>query len=94
MRRNLRNLIVIRLAQPAAVDHCFPQRCAEAGISTWKSAGAFPLVDRGQLAFFALSTECLWDWDDYVEMMAEICKTIRWAEGADEPGRIGNVLDG
>ncbi|MBB3661168.1 hypothetical protein FB384_000072 [Prauserella sediminis] len=54
----------------------------------------FPLVDRGQLAFFALSTECLWDWDDYVEMMAEICKTIRWAEGADEPGRIGNVLDG
>ncbi|MCP2252244.1 hypothetical protein LY13_000983 [Prauserella aidingensis] len=54
----------------------------------------FPLVDRGKIAFFALSTECLWDWDDYVAMMAEICKTIRWADGADEPGAIGNVLDG
>lgn len=53
---------------------------------------------RGQIAFFALSTslrmECLWDRDDYVAMMAEICKTIRWAGGADEPGAIGNVLDG
>lgn len=29
-----------------------------------------------------------------MEMMAEICKTIRWAGGADEPGAIGNVLDG
>lgn len=54
----------------------------------------FPLVDRGTLAFFALSTECLWDWDDYVAMMAEICKTIRWAESDDEPNTISNVLDG
>ncbi|GAA1238752.1 hypothetical protein GCM10009676_24170 [Prauserella halophila] len=54
----------------------------------------FPLVDRGKLAFFALSTECLWDWDDYVAMMAEICKTIRWAESDDEPSTISNVLDG
>ncbi|OLT45129.1 hypothetical protein BJF85_01560 [Saccharomonospora sp. CUA-673] len=54
----------------------------------------FPLADRGELAFFALSTECLWDWDDYVTMMAEICKTLRWAARDNEFTSISNVLDG
>lgn len=40
----------------------------------------YPLVDSGKLAFFALVTECLRDWDDYVQMMAAICKTIERAE--------------
>lgn len=53
----------------------------------------FPLADRGQLAFFALSTECTQDWDDYVRMMAEICKTIRWTE-ASETTSISDALDG
>lgn len=39
-----------------------------------------PLASRGQLVFFSLVTECLQDWDDYVAMMAEICKTITWNE--------------
>lgn len=54
----------------------------------------FPLADRGELAFFALSTECLWDWDDYVTMMAGICKTIRWVDRDNESTSISNILDG
>lgn len=39
-----------------------------------------PLVSRGQLVVFALATEYLRDWDEYVAMMAEICKTVTWRE--------------
>lgn len=53
----------------------------------------YPLGDRGQLAFFGLATEFLRDWDDYVEMMAGISKTISWAE-TGERGAISMVLDG
>lgn len=53
----------------------------------------FPLTDRGQLASFALATECLSDWNDYVGMMAETTKTISWRE-PDEGGSVGAVLDG
>lgn len=53
----------------------------------------FPLVDRGQLVFFALSTECLRDWDDYVGMMAEICKTVTWSDSG-ESSTISSALDG
>lgn len=53
----------------------------------------YPLTDRGKLAFFGLSTECLRDWDDYVEMMAEISKTISWVE-TGEQSAIGAVLEG
>lgn len=52
----------------------------------------YPLTDNGKLAFFELCTECLRDWDDYVQMMAAICKTIEWRE--PEPTNIGSVLDG
>lgn len=52
----------------------------------------FPLVDRGQLAFFTISTECLRDWDEYVRIMAEICTSIRWADTGGSS--ISNVLDG
>lgn len=52
-----------------------------------------PLSDRDQLSFFALSTECLRDWDDYVQMMAEICRTIRW-RGEPDTTLINSVLDG
>lgn len=51
-----------------------------------------PLVGRRQLVYFGISTECIRDWDDYVTMMAEICKTIRWPAGPRN--RIAAVLDG
>ncbi|MBB3051910.1 hypothetical protein FHS23_002939 [Prauserella isguenensis] len=51
----------------------------------------YPMVDRGQVAMFGLSTESIDDWDDYVNMMAEICKTIRASESG-ESGKISAVL--
>lgn len=51
----------------------------------------YPMVDRGQVAMFGLSTESIGDWDDYVSIMAGICKTIRWAEPG-ESGKISAVL--
>lgn len=53
----------------------------------------FPLTEQRKLAIFALSTECLQDWDDYVEMMAQICKTIRWKQQYIESS-IAAALDG
>jgi hypothetical protein len=52
----------------------------------------FPVPDRGQLAVFALSTQFLRDWDDYVDLMAQICKTFRWTE--TEGGSVSAALDG
>lgn len=51
-----------------------------------------PLPSRGQLAIFALATECLQDWDDYVAMMAEICRTITWNE--TQQSSIASRLEG
>ena len=50
------------------------------------------LPDPSDIAVFTLSTQCLRDWDEYVLMMAEICKTIGWHEA--DRSRIGFVLDG
>lgn len=52
-----------------------------------------PLAGRGELAFFTMSTECLRDWEDYVAMMAEICKTIEWSDAGGHT-TIGSVLEG
>lgn len=52
-----------------------------------------PLTSKRQLVFFGISTECIRDWNEYVEMMAEICKTIRWQGGAGERNRISAVLN-
>ncbi|RCW45159.1 hypothetical protein DFQ14_103123 [Halopolyspora algeriensis] len=51
-----------------------------------------PLASRGQLVFFTLATECLRDWDEYVAMMAEICKTITWNE--PQQSSIASRLEG
>lgn len=51
-----------------------------------------PLSSRDELAIFSLATECLQDWDDYVGMMAEICKTISWRE--DQRSSIESKLAG
>lgn len=53
----------------------------------------YPLTGQGKLAFFGLSTECLRDWDEYVEMMAQISKTISWMETSGDSS-IGAVLEG
>ncbi|MDR7301057.1 hypothetical protein [Haloactinomyces albus] len=51
-----------------------------------------PLASRGQLVFFALVTECIRDWNEYVAMMAEICKTITWNE--TQQSSIASRLEG
>ncbi|MGH3622489.1 MAG: hypothetical protein ACRDQ5_11965 [Sciscionella sp.] len=53
---------------------------------------SFPLPEPSNLAVFTLSTQYLRDWDEYVKMMAEICKTISWRDATH--GRIGSVLNG
>lgn len=52
-----------------------------------------PLVDRRELVYFGISTECLQDWGDYIGMMAEICKTIRRSD-IQQRSHIKTVLDG
>lgn len=51
----------------------------------------YPLPDRNETACFTMSTECTRDWDEYVAMMAEISKTIRWRETPST--RIRDALD-
>ncbi len=52
----------------------------------------YPMTDNGKLVFFALCTQFLRDWDDYVQLMASICKTIEWRER--ERTNITSALDG
>ncbi|QWF84221.1 hypothetical protein [Amycolatopsis sp. CA-230715] len=52
----------------------------------------FPLPEQRRLAIFAMSTTCLRDWDDYVDMMTAICQTIEWAD-TGEVSRISAVLN-
>lgn len=51
-----------------------------------------PVPSRRALAVFALSTECIIDWDDYVLMMAKISKTLKWRGGSN--GTIARILNG
>ncbi|MDV6012342.1 hypothetical protein [Haloechinothrix sp. LS1_15] len=51
-----------------------------------------PILGHDKIAVFTLSTEFLRDWQDYVDMMAEICSTIAWQDHSS--GTIGSILDG
>lgn len=52
-----------------------------------------PLTSRRELVCFGISTECIRDWEDYVEMMAGICKTVRRTD-TQQRSHIKKVLDG
>ena len=51
-----------------------------------------PFPDREGLAVFALATECLADWPEYVDIMGAIAKTVRVADDRPAVGQTG-ILD-